>query len=108
MENPEEIKKSSKHPGVTFIYVQKDKTTDEIRYVGKTDDPKRRLKGHNSQWKRTKTHKDRWIAQLRAQGLSPIMQIIEEVPFEKWEDRECYWIEYYRTIGCPLTNTSTG
>jgi len=39
----------------TFIYTLRDPITDEIKYVGKSDDPKSRLVEHINKSKYTKT-----------------------------------------------------
>jgi len=36
--------------GTTFIYILKDPITNEIRYVGKADNPKVRLNEHIRKW----------------------------------------------------------
>lgn len=93
-------------PKTTFIYVLIDPRDNEVRYVGKSNNPPQRLKEHLRQSKTT--YKGRWIAKLQECGLIPLMKIIEEVSFETWPERECYWIAYYRAQGCALTNTTEG
>lgn len=57
----------------TFIYTLKDPITDEIRYVGKSDDPKNRLVEHLKKSKYNKTHKNNWIISLLDKDLKPIL-----------------------------------
>lgn len=92
--------------GNTFMYSLIDPVTEQERYIGKTDTPQRRLKEHLQD--RRKTHKSNWIASLLSRGLEPAMRILEEVPVTQWQERERYWIAYYRSLGCPLTNGSDG
>jgi hypothetical protein len=93
-------------PKTTFIYTLSDPETNEIRYIGKADDLTRRLSGHLND--RKVSHKRHWISSLKRRGLKPLIQVIEEVPIDSWGERERYWIDFYRTQGCHLTNTALG
>lgn len=97
-------------PESTFIYRLRDPETQEIRYVGKANNPEDRLKQHiaHSQNQAKGTHAGYWIASLRKRGLTPLLEIIEEVPFSLWQERELYWINHYLQLGHPLTNTYFG
>jgi predicted GIY-YIG superfamily endonuclease len=88
----------------TKIYVLKCPNTNEIKYVGKTNNPEQRLKAHNNKTRDLGTHKRNWINKLREEKKKPIFEIIEEVPIELWQEKEKYWIEYYINIGCKLVN----
>lgn len=90
----------------TFIYVLKEPDTGEIRYVGKSDNPKQRFGLHLRN--RGRSHKIHWIQNLLSKGLKPDLEIIDEVSFEEWEQWEVAWIEYFRELGSQLTNTSPG
>ena len=92
---------------MNFIYTLIDPRDNQIRYVGKTDNPERRLASHLIE--KYKSHRTNWVQGLIARGLKPIMVIIEEVPEgQSWEDRERYWIAYHRSLGCKLTNMTDG
>ena len=93
---------------VVYIYTLTDPLTNEIRYVGKTTNPKRRFKQHLNQAKEKNLYSKRWIQGLLEQGHEPIMTIIEKINREQWRERERHWIEYYRDQGAPLTNLSEG
>jgi hypothetical protein len=91
----------------TFIYALVDPRNNEVRYIGKSDNPVKRFKdGHLCD---KETHpKVSWIKSLRKLGLLPVLQIIEEVSFSDWQERERYWIAYYRERGERLTNLCEG
>ena len=86
-----------------YIYTLSDPNTNEVRYVGKTINIKRRYKQHLYD-KRQTSHKNSWIISLRKNGLKPIMTIIEECNNDNWEEREIYWISKYEN----LTNHKKG
>lgn len=89
----------------TYIYILKDPITYEVRYVGKSNNPKRRLTYHLSKTKDLGTHKRNWINSLNSK---PILEIIKEVPKNEWQSYEKYYIEYYTSIGCNLVNWGDG
>ena len=96
-----------------FIYTLSDPRTNEVRYVGKTVNPKKRFHEHVSPIKeqREGTYKRRWTAALRADGLKPTISIIDRIENsndEDWQCRERFWISHYRRIGARLTNLDSG
>lgn len=84
-----------------YIYSLSHPLTNEVRYIGKTINLKRRYRQHLYD-KRT-THKCNWIQSLKKEGLKPVLTIIETCD-ENWQDREKYWITQYDN----LTNFSDG
>ncbi len=92
--------------GKTFIYGLKDPETKLIRYIGKSNDPEKRYRDHLRD--KSITYKTYWIKSLAAKGLYPELVILEEVLIECWQERECYWITYYREQSIPLTNLTDG
>lgn len=93
----------------TFIYALCDPTTGEVRYIGKADNPKRRMICHSWDARRgLKTHKARWISSLRASERVPAVEILQEVSSSGWQDAERYWIKLARMAGVRLTNTTPG
>ena len=89
------------------IYTLKDPSTNKVRYVGQTNDPKRRLSRHinNSRAFKDKRHISNWIRSLTS---IPIMEIIEVCEYSIRNSRENYWIDYYKNQGCDLCNSSNG
>lgn len=90
----------------THIYTLSDPRTDEVRYVGKTRDPKGRIRNHLG--KREHSHKGNWIESLRKLGLKPVVHFIDEVPTEEWSFWEQHWIQTFAGWGFNLTNMNAG
>ena len=92
----------------TYIYALVDPDTDGVRYVGKADDPYKRLERHLAGYEPRATHKSNWIKSLLAQGKQPELMILEEVGVAAWEEAEKRWIAYFRKVGVSLTNITDG
>ena len=75
------------------LYDSKDE--DDIRYIGKTNNPKVRIYSH---LKRKDTNQDKvsWIKDVLDSGREIKMKIIEECELSNWKEREVYWISEYR------------
>lgn len=94
-----------------YIYGMLDPRTKELRYVGKTAQSlEHRLRNHISRANlRSSRHSSRWIAGIIASGEVPDIFEIEILPdIADWQSAERFWIEYFKSIGCRLTNISTG
>jgi hypothetical protein len=92
-------------PETTFIYALMDPRDKRVRYVGKADNPRRRLHRHLSS--RAKCHRTHWLTQLKDAGLKPILNILREVPYAEWTYWEQYFIQLYRETSA-LTNATDG
>lgn len=90
----------------TFLYVLTDPVTGAVRYLGKSYNPFKRMKGHMRD--SAPSHKKNWIDSLKAQGLIPHMDLLDEVPVSQWEFWEREYIRVFRAIGIPLTNQCEG
>lgn len=93
-----------------FVYALCEPDGVTIRYIGKTINMRQRLHGHlsRSELKR-KTRKNSWIKALLARGERPKMNLIEEVTDETClNEREVFWIAFYRFVGVNLTNETAG
>lgn len=88
-----------------FIYGLKCPLSNKIRYVGKSVNPQQRFKNHINYEIKSDTHKARWLNKLIKQGLLPELIIIEGTIIMQWEEREKYWIAYYKN---DLTNETIG
>ena len=94
---------------VVYVLVASDKE-EEIRYVGRTINPKDRLQSHIVHAKNNKkTYVHRWINKTIKKGDSIVMKIIESnLTYEEAGVREIYWIDYYKKQGLKLTNLTRG
>lgn len=92
-----------------FIYGLCDPETSELRYVGKCSNIKRRMYDHLERRQLNQPcHRANWLKSLCNKGLRPECFIIEQIPHADWQDAERFWIQYYRAIGCRLTNQTDG
>ncbi len=90
----------------TFIYALVDPFTMQIRYIGKSNNPQHRLTSHLGD--RGNTPKTRWIKSLKEEGFIPELIILEMVSISCWQEREIYWITYYRKLDTSLVNGTNG
>lgn len=89
------------------IYILKNPNTNEVRYVGQTNDIKRRLGRHiqNAKNVKDKRHINNWIRSLNDK---PVMTVLETCEYKQKDEKEQYWIDYYKNLGCDLCNHSKG
>ncbi len=92
----------------TFIYVLKDPISNEVRYVGKSNNPNKRFSSHLDTSKDIGTHKRNWINKLLSDNQKPILEIIDEVDIDNWSYYEKKYIDYYINKGCNLVNCGLG
>jgi hypothetical protein len=92
----------------TYIYGLIDLSNpNNVRYVGKSDNPENRLKRHiqitkyNYKNNKNLTHKDRWLSKIK---YNVGYVILEECNLNNWQDVEMKYISKYQN----LTNTSSG
>lgn len=63
------------------VYHLVDPITRIVRYVGKTQTPKSRLRAHVAESRESQnTEKKRWIAGLLAQGIDPVIVVVASFP----------------------------
>jgi hypothetical protein len=92
-----------------FIYALRDPRNNEIRYIGITNNLKRRLGWHIRKSKELHRYSSRWIKGLIDAGHAPIMETLEAVESQS----EAYaaekrWIQYGIEQGWRLTNHTEG
>ena len=94
-----------------YIYTLSDPSTMEIRYVGQTNEPKRRFNDHisssiNESSESYDTYKARWIRKVITNNLLPIMNIVDSCrSFEESNKVERIYVENLTKDGCRLTNS---
>jgi len=93
----------------TFLYALHDpRPGDTHCYIGKSDDPKKRLYFHRYRLKFERSHKASWYRSLLELGLELRMEIIKEVPFSEWQIWEMTFIHWYRVLGWRVVNETAG
>jgi hypothetical protein len=93
----------------TYIYTLTDPTNGSVRYVGKSDNPEKRLNSHIYETKthpERSDHKNNWIRSLLFMGVKPTVEIIDEISVDNWEFWELHYYQLYKSWGFDLTNDS--
>jgi len=90
----------------TFIYALCEPDTGEVRYIGKSDSPRKRFRDHLLD--DTQTHKTHWIQSILSRGLKPKLKIIDEVNAQEWPAIEAAYIQFFEESGARLVNSSPG
>jgi hypothetical protein len=94
---------------MTYIYSLSCPFTNDIRYIGKSNNPKNRFNRHIKNAKDGKTfHCPTWIRSILKLNNIPILNIIEKCAIENWKEKETYWISFYLNKGYDLTNCKNG
>lgn len=85
--------------------------TGEIRYIGKTNSPQKRLNQHISAARSgvAKHHCANWIRSLLRADTVPTMDVLYSVPEdEDWKAHEIHMISLFKELGFNLTNVGEG
>jgi hypothetical protein len=95
---------------VIYIYTLSHPETGEVRYVGKTNNLKERWKSHKNESLRYNrvNHKEHWIKKLLREGLTPKLEVLDEIDSDDWGWLEVYWIAQCKAWGFRLTNMTDG
>jgi GIY-YIG catalytic domain-containing protein len=96
------------------IYLLIDPRNNSPRYVGYTKDFATRIHYHyrpprfqNKRKKESLTYP--WLAELAGIGLLPVSKTLEEITDGvDWQERERFWIAYYRNISPHMLNVEDG
>jgi group I intron endonuclease len=90
-----------------IIYSLKCPFTNEVHYIGKSEQGMLRPLSHISN-----SHSDKineWVGELKQLGYVPNVEICEYVPLEEnITEREKYWIKHVKENGYQLTNMTDG
>lgn len=94
----------------TFIYALCAPDSGKARYIGKADDPQKRLmRDHLGLARRgRKTHLHNWIREVLAQGGTPKLEILFKVPNDEWQFWEKFMISGFAEEGYGLVNQTPG
>jgi hypothetical protein len=88
-----------------YIYALKDPINNEIKYIGKTNNIKRRYNNHLQEVnKGINTKKVNWIRKLKENNTKPILEVLEICSDINWQEKEMYWIDIIN----PKCNQTTG
>ncbi len=82
----------------TFIYALSCPISGEIKYIGKANNPKSRFSKHKQMVDNNQS-KNMWIKELLDSGLSPVLNILEEVSMSEWKEKEKDYIKEFRELG---------
>ena len=92
---------------MSFIYLLSDPVIPNKGYVGKSNNPERRLQGHiRFALRNGHTRTPRWIKSLLEKDQFPNILILEEC--DDWKEAECRWIIDLKEQGWDLTNHTDG
>lgn len=81
---------------------------DLICYVGKSTNPKGRLKGHRKPGRKCMQRVSNWSRKLGKQGIQIEMKILQWVEESSWEEAEKHWIAEMRKSNPKLLNVDDG
>jgi hypothetical protein len=94
---------------MTYIYGLFCPVAQTIRYVGKADDPERRLQNHVWACEKNAHHTGRWLASLKRKGMQPSVVVLAEIgASEDWQEAERRFISSGQEMGWKLTNSTPG
>lgn len=99
-----------KKPDSHLIYALIDPNTKEIRYIGQTNNIRKRLSQHYtpSEFKNN-THKVNWLKSLVKNNKKAEYSILENnISNSNINEAEIFWIAYFKFIGANLVNESVG
>jgi DNA-binding XRE family transcriptional regulator len=85
-----------------IIYALVDPRDGRVRYVGRSVNPAVRMIAHMNGL--STSRKGRWLRELVAEGLTPLMKVLDETDWEHQKSVEYEWIERYRQLEPDLTN----
>jgi len=88
---------------IAYIYALIDPRDNEVRYIGKTINPKRRLVEHLNDSKREYNYKAMWIKSLLKEDIKPLIKFLKICPLSDFVKYEVEYIELYKNS--KLTNS---
>jgi hypothetical protein len=92
-----------------FIYTLSDPANGLVRYIGKTNNIKNRLKRHlSNNHLSDSTKKNNWIISLLRNHQLPIIEVVDEVTSEEINFYEIFYISLFKSWGFDLLNGTNG
>jgi hypothetical protein len=94
-----------------YIYTLECPISNEIRYIGKTNDLLKRYRNHislKSLARNGNKHLENWIKKILSKNKKPIIKILDKVPDNDWEIYEIYWIAQFKAWNFKLLNILEG
>lgn len=92
-----------------YIYGLYDPRNNELRYIGKSKNPKQRFFEHINTIKNGEvSSKADWIRELIDKGYIPLLKTLEKTDEFGWEEAEKRWIAESRIKGLNLLNVADG
>lgn len=90
---------------IAYIYILIDPRDNEVRYVGKTTQPLKRLKSHIYECKneKIKHRRAKWIRKLIKENFIPVIKFVKICPLNDFEKYETEYIKLYQSD--KLTNS---
>lgn len=82
---------------IAYIYALIDPDSYDIRYIGKTINPKSRISGHINESKKYNHHRAKWIRKLLSEQKIPIFKILKICPLSDFIKHESELIKKYQS-----------
>lgn len=89
-------------------YIYTLETNGRIFYIGKTNDPKTRLRKHKSESKLKRTYKENLINKILSNNGNIELSILDIVENGREDFYEVYWISQFKQWGFELCNSTDG
>lgn len=92
-----------------FIYTLSDPNNGIVRYIGKTNNIKKRLQKHlSNNHLSSPTKKNNWIISLIRKDMIPIIEVLDEVDSNDIDFYEVFYISLFKSWGFDLLNGTDG
>ena len=92
----------------TYIYALIDPRNDNVKYIGKSNNPQERYKNHINSSRDKNTHKRNWIKLIKSEGYKPELLILDYVHIDEWRFWEIFYIDLFKFYGFDLVNHTIG
>ena len=93
---------------IEYIYYLICPKTKEVKYVGKTKNPKKRYFQHIKKLDRSMTKKRIWLEMLFSENLAPILKIVEKCENGNGREREQHHVTLNKETTLNIHNPEKG